>query len=286
MEKDQRGPLKKTVEVVVDAGMAAAATAIISPGGAAALVAGRAGLAAITTAFTAYRTHRAEAWWTEYVRRRGSMTPEEAATEAQMQSERDPQFRERVYHALQAVWNAVDECVLPCLASLAAYYAASGAPVDLTYKHFARFLQDSTRAEVELLRIMVELAARAFNSTHPVDVEAFKKMRTPKLQLQLKRPPVPRNPPIDDSETIRAYIPTDPPPDTSPPDPERVHEVVVHGGSERLLRRILANELANDPIASYATEAIASVTISRDQLENLSRFIAQPYTDSDTIEQP
>lgn len=122
------------------------------------------GLALAVKVVGDYRMRRAEKWWRDYVRHLGTMNPEGAVTVAAHRAAEDPDFQERVYHALNAVWSAVEDQVLPCLAYLAADYEARGKPVDPVYKHVARFLQETSHAELEHVRALVLILEKAFAS--------------------------------------------------------------------------------------------------------------------------
>ena len=155
MNTDEKSKLAATAQGVVDL---AAAAQKVDP-----QLAALSGVAIATFEFasatyTHYRKRRALAWWTDYVRYLGTMTSQGAVTDAALQANNDPEFEARVHDALNAVWSAVDEVVLPHLAYLAADYEATGRPVDLFFKRFARFLQDTDESELKrLTKLLAQL---------------------------------------------------------------------------------------------------------------------------------
>lgn len=157
----KQGWASKGIAVASAASGAAAGAAMVSgAAGSAALGAVlTSGLDIVLGAVTGSRARKAQQWWDAYVATLGTMTSEGAVTEAVILTE-NADFQERVYHALNAVWAAVDEAVLPSLAFLAADYQARGRPVDVSYKRLARFLQETSKEELETARTLIaEIAA-------------------------------------------------------------------------------------------------------------------------------
>src|SRR5689334_2696581 len=138
----------KAVTRIVIGGVGAAAGAMIGDPVSGAVLGSTlsSGLEVAVEAFGKFRAQRADAWWREYIRILGTLTPEGAITEAALRADQDPAFNERIFHSLNAVWAAVDEAVLPLLAFLSADYHARGKPIDIFFKRCARFLQETTRA--------------------------------------------------------------------------------------------------------------------------------------------
>lgn len=188
-----------------------------------------------------FRERRADLWWQTFVRRVGTIRDEEALTDATLHAADDSGFQERVYHALNAVWQAVDEAVLPCLAYLAADYEARGKPADVSYKRLTRFLQETTSDELAIVRRLHSALKAPFDrGASRVDV-------------------------IIDRGTSEATLRL--------PDGDELGQVQLGSGCDVLLRRMREEFLVED---GDTARPFVAVFFSRSQFERIQRYVAIP----------
>lgn len=246
-DPDPDGGPKVAGVVTAAAGAAVGAALVVDPvSGAAIGSAISAGLDRLIAGYVDYQRGRAGAWWTEYLRHLGTMTARGAVTEAAGAAATDPHFQKRVYLALQAVWSAVDEAVLPCLAYLAADYEARGEPVDPFFKHLARFLQETTDLELEAVRKLIAALEPVF-ATGTLRADARIQRGDARLQISTAERPT--------FNKLNLEVPTE---------------------MYAVLRRLRDSYLADE--GDVWGENFIAVTWGPKGFERLARYLARPFT--------